>query len=138
MGGAGLPGLSSSSAMSSRRLATSDMDDGRSSGWSRTQSMICFDSSGWMLASRSWGATGGRTMLVSRAPVKRVSRSSFGGTTRAVTFHLENGYPGYYGISLNDEGQIMEFSLFIKGDMCPNGTDRRCARNVKTLGTDFQ
>lgn len=57
---------------------------------------------------------------------------------RTVTFHLENGYPGYYGISLNEAGKIVEFSLFVKGDMCPNGADRQCARIVKKLDEDFR
>ena len=49
-----------------------------------------------------------------------------------------NGYPGYFGFSLDGDGKIVEFSLFVKGDMCPSGTDRRCKRNVKTLDEDFE
>lgn len=59
-------------------------------------------------------------------------------THRPVTFHLENGFPGYFGISLDEADRIVEFSLFVKGDLCPGGTDRHCARNVKTLGEDFE
>ena len=57
---------------------------------------------------------------------------------RVVVFHLENGFPGYFGIALNDDGLIAEFSLFVKGDLCPNGTDRKCAHNVRTLDKDFK
>ena len=57
---------------------------------------------------------------------------------RAVTFHLQNGYPGYYGISLNDEGLLADFSLFVKGDICRSGTDRQCPLNAKVLGKDFK
>ena len=57
---------------------------------------------------------------------------------RAVTFHLENGYPGYFGISLNERGELVELSLFVKGDMCPNGSDRHCAKSVRVLGEDFE
>lgn len=52
---------------------------------------------------------------------------------RTVTFHLENGFPGYFGFRLDDEGRIVELSLFVKDDLCPAGTDRHCAKVVKTL-----
>lgn len=52
---------------------------------------------------------------------------------RAVTFHLENGFPGYFGFGLDEAGKIAEFSLFVKGDLCPAGTDRHCAKIAKTL-----
>lgn len=47
-------------------------------------------------------------------------------TTRVVTFHLDNGFPGYLGIALDDHEKVVEFSLFVKGDLCPSGTDRHC------------
>lgn len=53
---------------------------------------------------------------------------------RAVTFHLENGFPGYFGISLDEAGKVAEFSLFVKGDICRNGADRECADVVRQLG----
>lgn len=56
---------------------------------------------------------------------------------RAVTFHLENGSPGYIGISLDDEGKIDHFSFFVKSDLCPNGPDTQCDLVAKTLGKDF-
>jgi len=56
---------------------------------------------------------------------------------RTVTFHLENGYPGYIGISLNDEGKIDHFSLFVRSDLCPNGPDTQCDLVARTLGKDF-
>ena len=56
---------------------------------------------------------------------------------RTVIYHLENGSPGYFGISLNEEGKIDHFSLFVKSDMCPNGPDTQCDMNVRTLGKDL-
>lgn len=56
---------------------------------------------------------------------------------QTVTFHLENGYPGYFGISLDDEGKIDHFSLFVKPDLCPNGPDTQCDLVARTLGKDF-
>ena len=56
---------------------------------------------------------------------------------RTVTFHLENGFPGYFGFSLDEKGKIEKFSLFVKGDVCPNGADRHCAKIVKLLDEDF-
>lgn len=55
---------------------------------------------------------------------------------RTVTFHLENGYPGYIGISLDEAGKIDHFSLFVKSDICPNGPDTQCDKVTRTLG-DF-
>lgn len=52
---------------------------------------------------------------------------------RTVHFHLENGYPGYFGIALDKADKIDHFSLFIKHDLCPNGADPKCSKNVKNL-----
>lgn len=54
-------------------------------------------------------------------------------TVRLVSFHLENGFPGYYGVTLDEADKLFELSIFVKGDLCPNGTDRRCASIVKSL-----
>lgn len=53
--------------------------------------------------------------------------------TRVVTFHLENGYPGYIGISLGDDGKLVELSFFVKPDLCPHGTDRHCPEVTREL-----
>lgn len=53
---------------------------------------------------------------------------------RMVTFHLENGYPGFFGFTPDEAGKIEEFSLFVKSDLCPHGTDRRCPLSVKLAG----
>lgn len=57
-------------------------------------------------------------------------------STRTVTIHLENGFPGYIGIQLDQDEKLTELSLFVKSDLCPNGADRRCDRITKTLGGD--
>ncbi|MEM7205437.1 MAG: serine hydrolase domain-containing protein [Planctomycetota bacterium] len=57
---------------------------------------------------------------------------------RAVIFHLENGFPGYFGFGLDEDGKIEEFSLFVKSDVCPHGPHRHCPSNVRTLDEDFE
>ncbi len=52
---------------------------------------------------------------------------------RSVTFHLEDGKPGYFGIALDADDKIDHFSLFIKSDLCPNGVDPNCGRVVKRI-----
>lgn len=57
---------------------------------------------------------------------------------RIATFHLENGFPGYFGIILNSDGRIDQLSLFVKGDLCRSGTDPNCKAIVRRLGEDFE
>ncbi len=45
---------------------------------------------------------------------------------RIATFHLEDGYPGYINLALNDEGKIEQFSLFVHERICPNGVTTSC------------
>ncbi len=52
---------------------------------------------------------------------------------RFVTFHLENGTPGYFGLELDKEDRIVELSLFVKTDLCPNGVDPACALVARRL-----
>ena len=52
---------------------------------------------------------------------------------RIAIFHLENGYPGYLGISLDNEGKIDHFSFFVKSDLCPNGADPLCKKIVTRI-----
>lgn len=52
---------------------------------------------------------------------------------RSVTFHLEDGKPGYFGIALDADDKIDHFSLFIKSDLCPNGIDPNCSSVVKRI-----
>ncbi|MEM7308750.1 MAG: serine hydrolase [Planctomycetota bacterium] len=53
-----------------------------------------------------------------------------------VTFHLERGFPGYFGLSLDDAGHIADFSLFVKAELCPNGPDPTCDSITRFLGGD--
>ncbi len=55
---------------------------------------------------------------------------------RIAIFHFENGYPGYLGLSLNEEGKIDHFSLFVKSDICPNGVDPLCNKIIKTISEE--
>ena len=52
---------------------------------------------------------------------------------RTVTFHTENGFPGYFGITLDDDEKVTQLSLFIKSDLCRNGVDRRCDKITRKL-----
>jgi len=47
---------------------------------------------------------------------------------RPVTFHLEDGMPGYLGIAIDDQGRIDHFSLFVMENVCPNG--RTCTEAI--------
>ena len=69
------------------------------------------------------------------SPPIKIPESKF--PIRSVTFHLENGFPGYFGISLDEQGKIDHFSLFVKSDLCPNGPDTQCDKIAKTLAKDF-
>ena len=55
---------------------------------------------------------------------------------RVVTFHLENGFPGTIGIELDDQDRLLQLSLFVKSDLCPNGCDRRCKKIRRRLGEE--
>ncbi|MEE9130591.1 MAG: serine hydrolase domain-containing protein [Phycisphaerales bacterium] len=63
-------------------------------------------------------------------PIK-ISYSAY--PIRSVTFHLEDGKPGYFGIALDADDKIDHFSLFIKSDLCPNGIDPNCSSVVKRI-----
>ncbi len=45
---------------------------------------------------------------------------------RPATFHLADGFPGYINLTLNDENQIVDFSLFVHSRICPNGVSTNC------------
>jgi hypothetical protein len=44
----------------------------------------------------------------------------------AVTFHLEDGMPGYFGISLTPDDRIDHMSIFVKSELCKHGHDPAC------------
>lgn len=52
---------------------------------------------------------------------------------RLVTFHLDDGFPGYYGFELDDDERIAVLSLFVKADLCPHGVDPDCERIDRRL-----
>lgn len=95
-----------------------------------TESMFRF------MAAQVLPTRGGIRSFHELSPPLIMSDSKF--PVRAVTFHLENGYPGYFGIALDADGKIDHFSLFVKPDLCPNGPDTQCDKIVKTLGEDFK
>jgi hypothetical protein len=88
------------------------------------------------MAAQVLPSRGGIRSFHELSPPLMVSDSKF--PIRTVTFHLENGYPGYFGIALDADGKIDHFSLFVKSDLCPNGPDTHCDRIARTLGEDFK
>jgi hypothetical protein len=49
---------------------------------------------------------------------------------RPVRFHLEDGTPGYLGISLDPDRKIDHLSLFVHEGVCPNGSACTSARPI--------
>ncbi len=54
-------------------------------------------------------------------------------TMRIATFHLENGFPGYLGLTLTEAGLIDQLSLFVTSEVCPSGPDPDCKAIVRDL-----
>lgn len=40
---------------------------------------------------------------------------------RALTFHLQDGTPGYMGLAVDDQGRIDHLSFFVQDSLCPAG-----------------
>lgn len=79
-------------------------------------------------------ARGGIRWFHALSPAMKVEFSST--PIRVAVFHLENGFPGYFILSLDEEGKVDHFSLFVKSELCPNGPDRSCDKNVRDLAKE--
>jgi hypothetical protein len=52
---------------------------------------------------------------------------------RPVSFHFENGMPGYMGASIDDDSRITHLSFFVQERVCPNGKQCRVARPIEEV-----
>jgi hypothetical protein len=50
-----------------------------------------------------------------------------------VVFHLQDGTPGYFGLALDDAGQIDHFSLFVMARICSEGASCTLGGTLKEL-----